>query len=686
MLNFIVYSGRRSALFYRHTSRLRMQLFSAANIQAEPTKNSTYNIETRTVTVDEIFETTTVHKAYSNSELSTIPKLSWDAATIFESLRGWRKQRAKELGIPAPAIFNNKVFYDIIQSKVTNLVELSNIPGMHDIKLKKYGDDILQVVLKFDPSTASVTSLNTETSSSSSSNSLLNTSPIQIASITEPVINAVASPSIAINTTSPITLSPAAPATELLEELSQEQRVVVEAILCGTNVFITGAAGTGKSKVLRTAVTLLKEKLGEDAVAVTAPTGIAAVNIGGQTIHSFAGLVMAKQKDGSSKLKSFRSAALKERWLKTHVIIIDEVSVLSPEIFEMLEHVGQLSKRNNKVFGGIQLVVFGDFLQLPPIIEDKYAANVHRYCFESLLWKKAGLTREDGGIYELKEIIRQKDDPVYRNILQEVRVGNLSSESISTLNNCVLSIKPVPNDGILPTKLYCTNKDVDQENSVALASLPGPEVILNAIDCWPGNKPPPASQKTPMLLLMDKRVPSQLHLKVGAQVVLLRNKAGSGGKTSLCNGSRGVIIGFRNVSGSTGSIQEPLVRFDNGQEVYIGVCDWNLSGQDKESISYSDTSSSNSSSISGEEMTKKTANGFIRKQIPLKLAWALTIHKSQGLTLTRASVALGGAFDYGQAYTALSRVTSMSGLWLTTPVSPQSIITSEAVLKFYGYK
>lgn len=667
-MNILLHSLKITAL-YRCTSRLRMHFVSRIDLSLKASIHIDLNIEPKSLIdgASPSFSNRNEEEAILNScksdmvtsNTTTESPLKWESSKIFDDLKEWRKLHAKNAGISASSICTNKMFEDIIHCKVNSLVRLSNITGFTAKKVSKYGQDILQILEKYDSAVA-----NRDIDADIFEEVPLLHSPTTLIPASTTTNNIIST-----NRQHPSKIV----VSDLINELSQEQRDVVEAILQGTNAFVTGAAGTGKSTVLKTTVAILKDRLGEDAVVVTAPTGIAAVNIGGQTIHSFAGLVMKDQKDGTSKLRSFRSGSLKEKWKKTKVIIIDEVSVLSPEIFEMLEQICRVTNRNSLPFGGMQLILFGDFLQLPPIVEGNKSGNNKRFCFESLVWTNANFQT-----FELIEVIRQKDDPIFRNILHEVRRGILTAESINILNTCVIPKKAEPNDGILPTKLYCTNKDVDYENSISLANLPGPNIIIQAVDIWRGQRLPTEAIRKLNSDLMEKRIPSELHLKVGAQVVLLRNRAayGSSGEISLCNGSRGVVIGFRD-SSSDSNRKEPLIRFDNGQEVYIGFCKWSLSGQDKEIVNENEEEIDDTMIING---------GLIRKQIPLKLAWALTIHKSQGLTLTRATLALGGAFDFGQAYTALSRVKNMAGLWLTAPVTRRSIITSETVLKFYGYK
>ena len=321
-------------------------------------------------------------------------------------------------------------------------------------------------------------------------------------------------------------------------------------------------------------------------------------------------------------------------------------------------------------FGGVQVVVVGDFLQLPPV-PSKYTKS-REFCFESPVWNDLGLGYIDeyGYIHSdtmntvtLNEIVRQNDDD-FSGLLNDVRVGELSDKQLDILNSCVVSRKSPPTDGIVPTKLYSINKDVDKENSDRLMELPGDAVEIKATDVWQ-EMPSVSSMKRTITDNVDRAIPESIHLKVGAQVMLLRNRSNNPDDTSnvgrslgLVNGSRGVITGFVRSSSAAGGLV-PRVCFDNGQEVIIGPVEYFSSGPGGD-------------------------GQLVRSQVPLKLAWAITIHKSQGSTLSRAELMLSNTFDYGQAYVALSRVTSIEGLWLTEPLRRDNVRANPLVLDYFG--
>jgi len=260
----------------------------------------------------------------------------------------------------------------------------------------------------------------------------------------------------------------------------------------------------------------------------------------------------------------------------------------------------------------------------------------------------------------LVEVVRQKGDAQFTALLNEVRVGHCSAATTSALALCHVSRKPFPKDGIQPTRLYCTNKDVDAENASHLACLPGSLQTFTAGNLW--KREPSSSGVAAFNESIEKKAPRSLQLKIGAQVLLTRNWAERG----LVNGSRGVVVGFSSalVNGGALSFGVPagnyaaaVVRFDTGQEA----------------------------TVSPASFFNATKDGVgARIQLPIKLAWALTVHKAQGMTLTRAELLLADAFAAGQAYVALSRVISLKGLWLSGGEITQAVVKAHpAVVAFY---
>ena len=268
-------------------------------------------------------------------------------------------------------------------------------------------------------------------------------------------------------------------------------------------------------------------------------------------------------------------------------MIIDEVSMLSISLFELLDYIAKAAKRSDEAFGGIQVILVGDFLQLPPVIVrgEEVTEDRRKFCFQSSTWREAGFIESDGGMVQLEEIIRQKDDRVYVNVLNEVRKGKICEDTVQLLNNCLVTKKPLPSDGIIPTMLYCYNAEVDKINLENLAKLPDAVHVLEATDRWV-NKPPTAAVQKTMKESISKSAPNEVELKIGAQVMLTRNSNEK--QKPLVNGSRGVVTRF------IGKV--PVVKFDTGKVVQVRPVEYEI--DDK-------------------------VNGFhiIRTQVPLKLAW-----------------------------------------------------------------
>ncbi|KAF2073656.1 hypothetical protein CYY_005041 [Polysphondylium violaceum] len=421
---------------------------------------------------------------------------------------------------------------------------------------------------------------------------------------------------------------------ELEHKLTKEQQKIVNLIVeGGKNVFFTGSAGTGKSFVLKHLVSKLRKKHPK-SVFVTAATGIAAVNIGGTTLHSFGGIKLGVAPAQRLAVEILQSKKALQKWLDCRVLIVDEVSMIDSELFEKLDTVAQIVRENNQPFGGIQLVLVGDFFQLPPVYGN--------YAFESKAWKKS-----IDICLELTTVMRQRDLE-FIDVLNNLRVGEKNDKIVNFLLDRCKRPLDVTN-GVLPTKLYSTNASVDEENSAALEQLASEPHSFLAYDT--GSKE--------LLENLDRDCPAmqKLTLKVGAQVVLLRKLEKHDG---LVNGSRGVVIDFVKVRSKKrfskfyeSNPMAPVVLFNDGQKVTIPPSEWGVWSEKKAS----------------------------RVQLPLKLAWALTIHKAQGMTLDKVECELSNSFAHGQSYVALSRVKSLEGLHLKD-LRISAIKTSEKAKTF----
>ena len=430
----------------------------------------------------------------------------------------------------------------------------------------------------------------------------------------------------------------------LLDQLTDEQKKAYFLVEQGKSIFLTGPGGTGKSFLLKAMYEMIPVRT-EKHVAVTALTGCAALLIGrfAKTLHSWAGIGLGRESAAVLAATVRRSGKALRRWLGTDILIIDEVSMMTPELLEKLDAVAKLLRRSSAPMGGLQVVFVGDFYQLPPVIKDKEQETP--FVFESDVWREV--------VQEtvcLTQILRQTD-PVFHTILDEARKGKVSEQSLQILqartNQRWQDLK------IRPTLLFTRRAEVDNVNERNLKALKSErrvfkaETVFAPIEATKGlTKDSPEVKR--IVEKMDKDGPymGELILAVGAQVMLLTNLDFDIG---LVNGSRGVVIGFE----SSGA---PLVQFLRGDPIPVPTASW-------ESV----------------EM-----EGVSRKQIPLKLAYAITIHKAQGATLDCALIDIGtSTFEYGQAYVALSRVKNLESLYIWD-VEPTAFRAHPKVLAFYN--
>ena len=316
--------------------------------------------------------------------------------------------------------------------------------------------------------------------------------------------------------------------------LTDEQIAVKERVMSGSNVFLTGGAGTGKSYLVKDIITALRRKVGQRGVGVTATTGIAASPLGGTSLHSYAGIGLGQGSahELADKIKKNRTA--KTRWLETKVLIIDEISMLNPDLLEKLEEIARIVKNNQRPFGGIQLLFVGDFLQLPPV-PDKGRALA--FAFESRLWNQLVDFH-----FEL-EIVHRQENRSFVDVLNQLRQGTCNPGIAHILRGT--SQNKLDGSGVLATKLYAKNVDVDDINVTCLSKIAKPGITFEAED----------TGQDYMLKQMDKVVlaPKKLTLKEGAQVMLLKNLDQEHG---LVNGTTGVILRFDN-NVSTGTLPSP---------------------------------------------------------------------------------------------------------------------------------
>ncbi|MBM4166891.1 MAG: AAA family ATPase [Ignavibacteria bacterium] len=419
-------------------------------------------------------------------------------------------------------------------------------------------------------------------------------------------------------------------------ELTEEFRSALD-VMENTNehLFITGNAGTGKSTLLRYFRNTTKKN-----VAVVAPTGIAALNAGGKTIHSF-----FRFKTGLIDFSQIKRSYRRELYQHLDTLVIDEVSMLRADLLDAMDKFLRLNARNGTLpFGGVQIIFIGDLFQLPPVVRDdeQFLFSTQwdtQYFFSAQCVKQISLRH-----FELTHFFRHQSDNVLLKILNKLRHGNIDEETFLHINQ--RHQKPATENFIT---LTATNAVADNRNAMKLKQLSTKEFLYEATIAGEFE--------------LDKtRFPSphELRLKKGAQVMFTRNDNSE----------------FRWVNGTLGKISEldeetiEVEIFENGEtkKVEIKPVSW-------ENMSYRFDEEE-------QKIVEEVRGRFT--QYPLTLAWATTIHKSQGKTLDNVLIDLGyGAFAHGQLYVALSRCRTLNGIFLQRPIRPQDIIVDERIVNFF---
>lgn len=408
--------------------------------------------------------------------------------------------------------------------------------------------------------------------------------------------------------------------------MNERQQYACSLVHHGRNIFVTGGAGTGKTFFIKEIVRQLRQN--QKNVGVTSMTANSALLIHGQTLHSFLGIGIAK--DTQSMMTRVRKFRKINTWKSLDVLIIDEVSMLSKLMFESLDYIAKEFIQNPRPFGGIQLVLCGDFCQLGCI-------DTKEFCFESSLW-----SRSIHETVEFTHIFRQQSDEQFSNLLEHMRFGCLLDDEKEALVARQVEFDPTNMNGIEPTRLYPYRKDVQAINESNLSTL-----IMEKKERVMTYHVRSLMKKSDLQKLCPELA---LTLCTNAQVILTVNLDMEDG---LVNGSRGVVKGFSGVL--------PIVQFVNGM---TRVIDYYTYSMDEE----------------GDAENKK--KGVSYAQIPLMLGWAITIHKSQGMTLDYVITDLSKVFDYGQAYVTLSRVRNLKNLWIQGINFPK-IQCNPVVREFY---
>lgn len=402
-------------------------------------------------------------------------------------------------------------------------------------------------------------------------------------------------------------------------------------------LFITGRAGTGKSTLLQ-----LFRKTTHKKVVVLAPTGVAALNVKGQTIHSFFGFpprLLDQRKD----IKKRRYRKLYE---KVDTIVIDEISMVRADMLDNIDYFLRLNRDDHRPFGGVQMVFFGDLFQLPPVVASEVEKHLFQTVYESPYFFSANILQAPVSLemIELQTVYRQENRQ-FLHLLDAIRLNRLDYDDVEELNSRHLPDEPTPDFSIT---LSARNAQVNTINKKALDAIPMP--AKNYLAKVGGNFP-------------DRLYPTAeaLQLKLNAQVMFLRND----NEKKYVNGTIGKVVKMEDNSITV------LVEDEQEEQVYIKVepHEWEI-------LRYK------LDEMKPDEISTESLGSF--KQYPLRLAWAVTIHKAQGKTFDKVIIDLGrGAFEHGQTYVALSRCRTLNGVILKQPIRPRDIITDPRIIEFY---
>jgi len=444
-------------------------------------------------------------------------------------------------------------------------------------------------------------------------------------------------------------------------KLSEEQTRALELFKGGSNLFISGPGGTGKTELIKQFVNEASKP-----IQVCAMTGCAALLLkcGAKTIHSWSGIKLGNKTIEETCNDVAKSRYYGKSWRKTGILIVDEVSMMSRKVFDLLNAVGKRLRRSDKPFGGMQVVMVGDFYQLPPVATGEDDPESAQFCFQSEHWDMTFAPSE----HILLNTVFRQSDPLYKNILLQIREGELDEEGEAELRKRLLE-SDVPRVKIFPRK-----NSVERENQRMYDAIdkehPGYTYavqVYKTLDAVNG-EPFDASMRYRCKLMTDVQreieiksllnsAPIQhlLPLKKGSRVMCVKN---IDLKKGICNGSQGTVISFdmSPAAAESNTPPDPVVKFDNGLIMKIERNCWQ------------------------SEFFPSVGIG----QYPLIWAWAITVHKVQGTTLDAATVDIGShVFEYGQTYVALSRIRSLEGLFLTG-FDPTKIRANPIVKEFYS--
>jgi hypothetical protein len=425
------------------------------------------------------------------------------------------------------------------------------------------------------------------------------------------------------------------------------QLEVLSRLLSRQNLFISGPAGSGKTTIVRRFIDLLDARFkGSFNVAVTASTGIAATILGGRTVHSWAGLGISDEPFNPKELPPQAWNRAKDiRY--TDVLIIDEISMLPAHILDKLDATLKYFRRNKKPFGGIQVIFMGDFMQLPPV--SKEGKSEARFAIASQAWKDADIT------YCYMDKTHRAADPRLKHVLMAISQGKMDTKARAALDERA-AYQTTKDPGKAYTTLFTTNKNVDAYNTSELAKNPNPSKHFVLVES--------GEEKYCKLIIKSYNLLDTVTLKEGATVILTANLQ-MPGEELYANGSIGVVEDFT----EEGSV---YVRFNNGKKILIAPKDY--SHKLKKTLP-----------IPGTKRTETVEEEVaVVSQIPLKLGYAITVHKSQGQTFDGVVADLSKCFTPGLGYVALSRVRALTDL-VITDINENAYAVNEKSRKITNY-
>ena len=430
-----------------------------------------------------------------------------------------------------------------------------------------------------------------------------------------------------------------------IASFSDKQQYAFEKYKNGDNIFITGSGGCGKSYLIH--------KIYKDAIEnrknihITAMTGCAAIllDCNATTINTWGSLGICED-DFEKIIKKIRMYKKKDNWLNTDILVIDEISMMNQYMFEMIDKIAKTLRKNKQPFGGIQVIFSGDFYQLPPVFNNFSDIKEKKcFCFESPLWKD--IFKES---VLLTYNFRQDNDKIYMKILEEIRNDNLSIDNIERLLDCTKKDKETN----IPTLLFPKKNMVDDYNLKQFNKLENKSIKIYKPSLYKKKdnnyeilkKETKANNTLKTKFMKNNLIEEEIKLCVGCKVMVTANIDFD---KKIVNGSQGIIVDFVD--------NYPLIEFKDKESTFTHVIEpYSWKSQDE---------------------------NYKIEHIPLILSWAITIHKSQGITLDSVRVNLGSSvFEYGQSYVALSRVKTLDGLYLES-INFKKIKTNPKVIKFY---